>query len=196
MGLSVKLTEELQTRICVYIEEGLRLDQACEMAGIPSRTVRTWRKRGATERDNRLYADFYDAVQRAEAVASHRLLEIVRKSAELGHESIEIQEISDEAGNIISTRTIRRSSPRDWKAALALLERTDAERYGKNAAPKQSALAEGDGARVQFFFDDGDGEEEDRMLEAPDELSVVHVLPEPEVEEEDADEFALTADEG
>lgn len=134
MGRPTKLTPAVQRAVCEQIERGLHLDDAAIMGGIGRTTFYTWMAKGDAQKRGR-YRDFRNAVEAAKAQAAAFLIGLIEQAAERGSESVEIVTNfeADADGEMIpvSKRETKRKSPRDWRAALALLERREPARYGR-----------------------------------------------------------------
>lgn len=72
MGRPTSLTPEVQRIIVAAISRGHYLEIAGNLAGVPYRTLASWRERG--EAGEAPYADFLHATKKAEAEAEDRLL--------------------------------------------------------------------------------------------------------------------------
>lgn len=123
MARPTKLTPDVQRTICAALQAGNYASAACAMAGIDDATFYRWMQRGARERRG-AYCEFRDAVERATARGEVSLVAIIRKAAE-----------------------------KDWRAALALVERRHPERWGKAIA----LTGKGGGpiaTRIEFGYDD------------------------------------------
>lgn len=83
MGRHTKLTPELQESICDAIKQGLYIYRACELNDISRDTYFEWLKRAEDKNhpENKLYADFSDAIKRAEAVDIQERLKTARELA-------------------------------------------------------------------------------------------------------------------
>jgi hypothetical protein len=132
------------------ISAGLTLERTCDHIGITSSTWRRWRQQGDTDHNNgntdTLEARLCTAVQGARLKAERRaVLALVR--AAVGDEQITerttthvrwVRDGYDEAGKrwtyreLTETSTVvERRTVRDWRAALAWLERTQPEHYAR-----------------------------------------------------------------
>jgi hypothetical protein len=76
MARPTLLTPEVAARILASIRAGNYKAQACQAAGIHRDTLHGWEQRGA--RGEEPFAEFSDALQKAEATAERRLLKQVR----------------------------------------------------------------------------------------------------------------------
>lgn len=99
MGRNSKLTPELQEKICESLENGNYIETTCLSVGINQSTFYDWLNRGEQE-NNSLYTEFSKAVTRSQAKAEEKLLKLVLDSA-----------------------------PKDWRAAVWILERRFSERW-------------------------------------------------------------------
>jgi hypothetical protein len=75
-GRPTSLTPELAKRILASIRAGNYKSTACQAAGIHRDTLNDWEHRGA--RGEEPYAEFSDALQKAEATAERKLLRQIR----------------------------------------------------------------------------------------------------------------------
>ena len=80
MARSSKLTPELEKRICDAIATGCTLEEAAESAGICSKTLHRWMKRGECERVG-VHRAFYLAVRRVLLATRKALLNVVRRAS-------------------------------------------------------------------------------------------------------------------
>jgi transposase len=74
------LTPEVSRVICVAIRSGHYREVAAKRAGIHRDTLHTWERRGETGEEP--YAEFSDAIKKAEAYAEAKLLRMIRKRFE------------------------------------------------------------------------------------------------------------------
>lgn len=65
MPRKTKLTTDLQTMICGYVNAGASIPDACKAAGVSWNTAKDWLKYGREGR--KPYADFVEAVERSKA---------------------------------------------------------------------------------------------------------------------------------
>ena len=172
MGRPTKLTPDCQERICNAIEQGLPYAEACLLAGITYETFHNWRTRGAAAKSG-LYFGFIQAVSRAEAKATQVLVDAIRNAAERGSEEVTITQEVDPATNKVLKRTVvTRRQPKDWRAALAMLERRNPESWGRRVVEHEGIPAGGASVMIgtpslelNLVFDDGDGEESGNVIE-------------------------------
>lgn len=140
------LTIEVHTTIVRALRAGSYLPEAAGMAGVAERTVYQWLQKGnealglaedeATEHPQPdetpevvdvdpdhpywLYAQFAQAVMEARAEAKVEAVATIRAAIQGA------PAVFDKDGN-----EVRAETPKEWRAALAFLERTDTERWGR-----------------------------------------------------------------
>jgi transposase len=150
MGRPLKLTKDLQTRLCKFLRQGCYREQAALCVGIGVSTFYRWMDLGEdqrrrvngrtkTKRAPRAYREFREAVENAEAVIEALMVETVRRSA------FEVQ-TSVEGERVII---------KDWRAAAWFLERKARERWGPDPALMGGAgpgEGEGGGSRKTVVF--------------------------------------------
>ena len=112
MARPTKLTPEIQARIVTAIRAGNYAGPAARSAGISEPTYYRWLERGANEEQG-IYREFHDAVRRAEADAEVHAIVVIRKGME-----------------------------RDWRAALAYVERRYPERWRRRGANEEGPREE------------------------------------------------------
>jgi len=105
-GRPTKLTPKLQSKFVDLIAKGHYISTACQACGIARETFYTWLERAEQEAKNGggIYADFHDAVKKAEAEAEEALLAVVREKA---------------------------IDKKDWLPAMTILERRHPEKWGR-----------------------------------------------------------------
>ncbi len=81
--MQIKLTTEIQQKICDAIRAGNFLVTAAVYAGVGKTALHEWLKRGANE-DKGIYRDFVAGVEKANADAETRAVLLVIKSASAG----------------------------------------------------------------------------------------------------------------
>lgn len=161
-GRPTKLTPAIQETICTAIRMGLRYQEACTIAHITDVTYRRWKDVGEAAKTGK-FRDFYLATKEAEAEGEQKLLSIVQEVAEKGTEEATVVTHRDANGVVTSTVTTQKRSPRDWRAAMTILERRYPERYGRKVLAHEGipeTPAPTSGPTVMMFFDDGEGEED------------------------------------
>ena len=98
----LKLTRDMINKICEAIRMGVPVIVACRSVGITTDTYYRWLKYGK-ERKSKIYSDFSDALEEAEAEAEKRLAQILYQF-----------------------------SFSDWRAALEILKRRFRDRWSDN----------------------------------------------------------------
>ena len=97
----LKLNQDLQTKLCNYIEKGIPIIYSCQLVGITRATYYNWYNKGTSAKSGK-FKEFVKAVEKAKAVA-------ISKSVE----------------------TILTASKKDWKAAAWYLERIAPNEFSK-----------------------------------------------------------------
>ena len=100
-GRPTKLTPDTQKTIVSYLRKGNTVEAAATAAGVHRVTLHEWLARGRTELSGP-HVEFLAAVEQAQAMAHVNAVERLQKGAE-----------------------------KDWKAALAFLERRYPDEWGK-----------------------------------------------------------------
>ena len=101
-GRPLKLTQELQEKLCSHIADGNYLDTACRLAGIDYGTMRRWILQGESDMSGRFY-EFAEAVKVAEAIAESERVRLILHAGKYD----------------------------DWKANAWYLERKFPDRWGR-----------------------------------------------------------------
>ncbi len=141
---SGKLTLELQNRLAAHLQSGCSIEAATAIAGISRTSFYTWMRRGRRELDRleagssaapdaeeRLYADFWQAVDQAVGALEARNVRIIEEAAKGGGELIETITVLDASGEPArKTAKVKIAKP-EWQAAKWLLERRFPGRWGK-----------------------------------------------------------------
>ena len=130
-GRPTKLTLDVKDVICNGIRKGLTYELAAQLAGVTKTSLMNWKVWGDTQKSGK-YFDFLTEVTHAEAEAAQVLIDVVRASAERGSEEAVIEEVRDGDGKLVSRKTTTKRSPRDWRAAMAMLERRMPDSFGKS----------------------------------------------------------------
>ena len=105
LGRKSKLTPKLTQRICQLISDGNYINISCEAVGISRRSFHSWIEQGGKDIEAGIeskYATFLSSVLRAEAEAETKLV-----------------------------KTVNDATPKNWVAAMTLLERRHPERWGR-----------------------------------------------------------------
>ena len=86
----------------------------------------------------------------------------MQEVAEKGSEEVEVVTYRDANGQVTSTKTTQRSSPRDWRAAMTILERRYPDKYGRKVVAHEGIPENPINVTptVVMMFDDGEGEED------------------------------------
>ena len=101
MGRKTKLTPELHDRIVQFIRAGNYIRTACLACGIDEATYFNWMKWGK-QANTGVFFEFFKALKKAEAEAEARLV-----------------------------TQVNLAGPKNWQAAMTMLERKFPERWGK-----------------------------------------------------------------
>lgn len=107
-----KPTPQLTEELCTDILNGLSKTNACRKAGVGVDTLASWMRRGS--QGEQPFADFAQAVDRADQTLKGRLVSYIEHSASRG----------------------------DWKAAAWLLERRFRSEYGPKASDEPVRVAD------------------------------------------------------
>ena len=109
MARPLKLTQELQDRICLAIRAGNYSKIAAEMNGIGETTFYRWLDMGSKANASKIYREFRESIKRAEAEAEVTNVARIRQAADNG----------------------------TWQAAAWYLERKHGDRWGRNDKIRQ-----------------------------------------------------------
>jgi transposase-like protein len=120
MARPTKLTPQAKQRIVAAIRAGNYAETSARSAGISPATYYRWLKRGADEEAG-IYRELLDEVRLAEADAE-----------------------------VHAVATIRKAMPKDWRAALAYIERRYPDRWRRRDADSASPGASGDAERLDL----------------------------------------------
>lgn len=101
MGRPTELTPALQKKIVAMVRDGMSPEIAAVAAGLHRSTYYDWRARGRSEGEG-IFSDFSDAIENAIAECEAHAL-----------------------------RVIQRAAPKNWQAAMTLLERRFPDRWGR-----------------------------------------------------------------
>ena len=106
-GRNSLLTQATQGVICASVRSGNWLETAAQMAGIDRDTLFAWKRKGKSDLEagltNSIYAQFVNAIARAEADAE-----------------------------AVSVARVRTAAQKDWRAAAWYLERRHSDRWTLN----------------------------------------------------------------
>lgn len=105
MPRPTKLTLERAEKIYAMIRQGCTREVAARCAGIDDSTLYRWASRGEKPNAPRIYREFFEGLEKADAEAEARAIEVIMQAAET-----------------------------DWRAAAWWLERTRPHKYGRRLA--------------------------------------------------------------
>ena len=106
LGRKCKLTPELQSKICKYIEDGNYAIHACQAVGITTSTFYDWIKQGELDSSSNRstkFSDFYDSIKESEAKSVVFHMSVIHKAGKAG----------------------------EWAASMTWLERRFPDMFGK-----------------------------------------------------------------
>jgi transposase-like protein len=133
-GRKTKLTDEIVERICDLVKLRLSWNQIAAIVGIDPKTLRNWRDRGSqegrTKRGDKIYREFVEQLNRAEAEMYAEAVEVFRK-AMLGGEKTRSTKMVLENGIPVKTEITEKTLAPNWKAALEFLSRAQPELWGR-----------------------------------------------------------------
>lgn len=146
-GRPTKLTPQRQEELLKNFRLGCYREVAAQAAGIAVATLYGWLSRGKEARNaresgafvkksERVYLDFLEAVEKAEALAESRML-----------------------------ATVQAKAPKDWKAAAWFLERRYPERYARVERHRISGDADNDEPVKYLVYMPGKAESADEWQE-------------------------------
>lgn len=81
MSRKLKLTPEIQDRICAAIRQGNYQETAAKFAGIGETTFYRWLDEGSKEDSDEIFQQFREAVEKAKADAEVRDISLIDKAA-------------------------------------------------------------------------------------------------------------------
>lgn len=113
--------------ICDAVRAGNYLKVAAELVGLHPDTIRQWRHRGERER-REPYATFAREIDEAMAASEATCVRIIVEAA-TGFDEVTTEVTIGGKDDGRETRKV--THRRDWRAALALLERRFPERWGR-----------------------------------------------------------------
>ena len=133
-GRNTKLTKALIARICELLKLRLSWTQIASIVGVDPKTLRNWRDRGSqegrTKRGDKIYREFVEQLNRAEAEMYAEASEVVRKAI-LGGAKIRSTKMVLENGIPVKTEITEKTLAPDAKLALEFLARVDPEKWGR-----------------------------------------------------------------
>lgn len=119
VGRPSKLTPELQEQLCKLIETPMAATHAAAMVGIATTTYFRWMADGSDDEAPIALKEFRDAVMRAKAVATSKLLEPIWRAAR-GYQA---EKVTNKGTTVIVEEF-------DWRAAAWLLQRMAPDEFG------------------------------------------------------------------
>ena len=123
MGRTLKLTEEVQDKICVAIRLGNDKKVAAALAGVSETTFYRWLEMAELPNAKKEYREFRESIERAEAEAEVTRIARITQAADNG----------------------------TWQAASWWLERKFPERWGRNDKIRQEITGNLNGGVVITF---------------------------------------------
>ena len=129
MGRKTKLTRKLIKPIVKAIKRRMTQKQIADFLGIDPKTFRNWRERGLRE-EKGIYRELADAMERAEAEIYYKAVGVLQK-AMMGGEKTRSTKVVMENGIPVKTEITEKTLGANWNAALAWLERSDPEAWGR-----------------------------------------------------------------
>ena len=124
-----EISKELQDEFKNAVRVGVAISLACAKVGIEDETYEKWMLKGQSG-EGYEYEEFYKAVNKAQGDLCEELIGIVHDHAKKGTETVEAHvKTQNEKGEPVTT--ISKRSPRDWRAAMTMLEKLYPEYSGK-----------------------------------------------------------------
>ncbi|MER6830882.1 hypothetical protein ABT352_33150 [Streptosporangium sp. NPDC000563] len=119
-GRPLKLTPELQDKLCEHLSNGQYLTTACALTGVSKPTVYRWLEQAEDPDAPAEFRDFRDAVTRARAEAEAAMVEVVMIDAKGGAVVKEVTRYKPDG----TEETEKQFTPPNGKIALEYLART------------------------------------------------------------------------
>lgn len=130
MARPIKLTPELQQKICDILAAGNYIDAVCDYVGISTSTFYNWTARGERgwKKDiDEGYVGFLDAVKKARSQSEISSVSRIRRAA-MGEQVVKRKVVTRPDGTQIVEETI---TPPEWTADAWFLERSFPDRWGR-----------------------------------------------------------------
>ena len=132
-GRKTKLDADMIERICELIKLQCSWSQIGYIVGVDPRTLRNWRERGGqekTKRGDKIYREFVEEINRAEAEMYQEAVSVFRNAIR-GGEKILNKEIIMENGIPVRTKITEKELAPNWKAAVEWLSRRHPETWSR-----------------------------------------------------------------
>jgi len=149
-GRRTKLTKALQAEIVRLIAEDMMpYTAACRVVGISDSTSSEWMQRGEGTHETReqtpLYAEFAEAIKKAQAEGQQTALTAIRQ-AMIGGELVHVKQIKKitktaAGGETVTVTTEEQRTAPAWQAGAWFLERTQPEQFGRTTMARASFKA-------------------------------------------------------
>lgn len=129
-----KLNKEIQTALVEGISLGLKIEDACSLAGVSHTAFFNWLNRGETPGAASLYVDFVEAIKKAQPSRKRVLLSRIYQAAR-GGKIVKDKKTTTryEGGKAVATDVVESEhevAP-DWKADAWMLERGYPDEFGR-----------------------------------------------------------------
>ena len=152
-GRTSKLTPEIQQSICAKIASGTTYIDAVALSGVGKTAFYRWKALGQKAKSGK-YAEFRDAIDKAETSAREVLLRIAYDGATQGQTIVENRETFDARGVSTGLVVIKRKTKSDPRMAMLMLERRYPEEFGRRVIQHEGAIAtENRNIAVHLSFD-------------------------------------------
>ena len=132
-GRKTKLDEHIIEQVCELVKLRSSWTDIGAITGIDPKTFRNWRERGSqekTKRGDKIYREFVQEVNRAEAETYMEAVKVFRQAI-LGGAKQTIRKVVVENGIPVKTEITEKTLAPNWKAALEWLSRTNPETWGR-----------------------------------------------------------------
>ena len=129
MGRKTKLTPDVEEDICQAVSLGLTYRDAALLVGVTDRSIHGWIERGRKSKSG-IYFRFFHKLEAAKVKMKATYAEAIRKAALDQDKVTQVTRTTLPDGTIIDKIVETTRPARDWKAALAALERRFPEEWG------------------------------------------------------------------